>query len=330
MNQALDPRLQLHEGAVVGDIGDAARKLGVDRVLSLDALPRIVKQLLHAERDTVRLVVDLDDLDLDGLSDRQNLGRMIHATPCDIGHMQQSVDAAEIHERTVIGDVLDRPVDDLALFEVGHDLMTLLGAGLFENRAARNDDVAAAAVHLEDLKRLRHAHEGRHVAHRADIDLRARQERHGAVEVDREAALDLVEDDAFDLFLLLECFFELDPALFATGLVAGNDGFAERILDALQVHLDNIADVRRSLATLAREFLERHATLGLQTDIDNRHILFDSDDGPADDGSFKGIVLAVALIEHCGEIFTRGRAFGVNCGHLFSWSARSGSAGGWC
>src|SRR6185312_14529650 len=65
-------------------------------------------------------------------------------------------------------------------------------------RAAGDDDVAATAVHLEYLERLRVVHQRRHVADRADVDLRARQEGHGAVEVDGEAALDLVEDDAVD------------------------------------------------------------------------------------------------------------------------------------
>ena len=41
VDQALDPRLQLHEGAVVGDVGDAAGEAGADRVLGLDALPGI-------------------------------------------------------------------------------------------------------------------------------------------------------------------------------------------------------------------------------------------------------------------------------------------------
>ena len=54
-----------------------------------------------------------------------------------VGDVQQAVDAAEINERTVFGDVLDHAVDDLTLFEVRHELGTLLGAALFENRAAR-------------------------------------------------------------------------------------------------------------------------------------------------------------------------------------------------
>src|SRR5205085_2530053 len=51
VDQALDARLQFDEGAVVGDVGDAALEAGGHRVLRLDALPGIVQQLFHAERD---------------------------------------------------------------------------------------------------------------------------------------------------------------------------------------------------------------------------------------------------------------------------------------
>src|SRR6266403_2154145 len=204
VDEALDAGLELHEGAVVGEVGDAALEAGADRELGLDALPRIGLQLLHAERDAVGLVVDLDDLDLDLLADVEHLGGVIDAPPRDVGDVQQAVDAAEIHEGAVVGDVLDHAVDDLALFEILHQLLALLGAGLFQHGAAGDHDVAAAAVHLEDLERLRHVHQRRDVADRPDVDLRARQEGDRAVEVDREAALHLVEDDALDLLVALE------------------------------------------------------------------------------------------------------------------------------
>ncbi len=63
-----DARLQFHERTVVGDVRDAALELGADGVLGLDALPGIRLELLHAERDAVRLVVDADDLHLDRLA----------------------------------------------------------------------------------------------------------------------------------------------------------------------------------------------------------------------------------------------------------------------
>src|SRR5229473_507941 len=195
VDQAFDARFQFDERAVVGDVRDAAVEARVQRIFRLDALPRIVEQLLHAERDAVGFVVDLDDLDLHGLADGEHLGRVIDPAPGDIGDVQQAVDAAEIDERTVIGDVLDDAVDDLAFLEILHQLLALLGAGLLEHGAPRHHDVATPAIHLEDLERLRHVHQRRHVADRPDVDLAARQEGDGAVEVDREPALDLVEDE---------------------------------------------------------------------------------------------------------------------------------------
>ena len=91
----------------------------------------------------------------------------------------------------------------------------------------------------------------------------ARQERHGTVEIDGEAALDLVEDDAFDLFLFLESLFELDPAFLAPRLVARNDRLAERILDPLEINLDLVADGELAFAPGSMKFLEGNTALGL-------------------------------------------------------------------
>src|ERR1700727_1325886 len=136
VDEALDARLKLDEGAVVGDVGDAALELLTNDVTRLNVRPRIFLQLLHAERDAVGFVVDLDDAHLDLLADGQDFARMVDAPPGDVGHMQQAVDAAEIDERAVVGEVLHRAVDDLALGEIGDDLMALLGAALLEHGAA--------------------------------------------------------------------------------------------------------------------------------------------------------------------------------------------------
>ncbi len=73
-------------------------------------------------------------LTLHRLADGQHFGRMVDAAPGDVGDMQQAVDAAEIDEGAVIGDVLDDALDHLTFFEVGDDLMALLGAGSLQAR----------------------------------------------------------------------------------------------------------------------------------------------------------------------------------------------------
>ena len=280
------PGLELDEGAVVGDVGDAALELDADRVLGLDALPRIGLELLHAERDAVGLVVDPDDLHPDRLADREHLGRVVDAPPGDVGDVEQAVDAAEVDERAVVGDVLDHALDDLAFLEALHQLRTLLGAGLFEDGAAGDDDVAAPLVHLEDLERLRGVHQRGDVAHRPDVDLAPRQEGHCAVEIDGEAALDLVEDLAGDLLVLGERLFEPDPALLAPCLLARQHRLAEGILDPLEIDLDDVADLEVLVTAGAVEFLDGHAAFRLEADVDDREVLLDGDDGALDDRPF--------------------------------------------
>src|SRR5690606_8773217 len=238
VDQAFDARLQLDERTVIGDVRNRTGDLLADRVLGRDAIPRIRLELLHAERDAVGFLIDADDLNLDRLADGQDFRRMVDATPGHVGDVQQAVDAAEVNERTVIGDVLDDAVNNLTFFEVLNDFRTLLGTGLFENGTARDDDVAATLVHLEDFEGLRVVHQRRDVADGTDVHLRTRKEGYGAIQIDGEATLDLVEDDAFDALASFEFGFELDPAFLAASLLARQNSFAESILNALDIDFD--------------------------------------------------------------------------------------------
>src|SRR6516162_7883713 len=155
VDQPFDPWLQLNKGAVIGDVGDAAAEPGPGRIFELYTLPRIRLELLHTERDALRLGVEANDLDLYGLADIERLRRVVDAAPGDVGDMQQPIDPAEVYKGAVIGDILDDAVENLALLEAGDEFGALLSATFLEHRAARHDDVAARAIHLEDLERLR-------------------------------------------------------------------------------------------------------------------------------------------------------------------------------
>src|SRR6202171_2389593 len=156
------------------------------------------------------------------------------------------------------------------------------------------------------------------VADRADIDLRARQEGDRAVEVDGEAALDLVEDDAVDLLVVVEGLLELAPAFLAARLVARQHGFAERILDAVEKHLDLVADLEIAFAAGSCEFPQRHAAFGLQADVDDGHVLFNRNHRALDDGAFLQIAAGKGLVEHGGKIVTGRIIRSSSRSHLFS------------
>ncbi len=268
VDEAFHTGLQLDERAVVGDVGDATLVAGARRVLELDAFPGIGLKLLHAERDALGLGIEADDLHLDRLADMQSFRRMVDAAPGNVGDMQQTIDAAEIDERTVIGDVLDHAVEDLAFLEVGDQLRTGLRTALFQNRTTRHHDVAARAVHLQDLEGLRRADQRGDVAHRADIDLAARQEGHGAREIDGEAALDTAEDHAGHALVGGEALLEQRPGFLAAGLLTAELRFAVLVFHPLEIDFDDVADLDLGRLAGDGEFLEGDAAFGLKTNVD--------------------------------------------------------------
>src|SRR5665213_1547544 len=303
MDEAFDAGLQFDESAVIGDVGDTALELGRGRVFELDAFPRIGLELLHAERDALRLGIEADDLDLHGLADMERLGRVIDAPPGDVGDVEQAVDAAQIDKGAVIGDVLDHAGEHLAFLERGDQLGTLLRAALFEHGPARDDDVAARAIHFEDLEGLRRAEQRSDVAHRADVDLAAGQECHRARKIDGEAAFDAAEDDALNPFVRLEAFLEQGPCLLAPRLFARELRFAVLAFHALEIDLDRIAGLEIGGLAGHAEFLQRDAAFGFEADIDQDHVVFDGDDVALDDRAFEAGRGPERFIEQRRETF---------------------------
>jgi hypothetical protein len=188
---------------------------------------------------------------------------------------------------------------DLPLLQAGHQFGALLGAALLEDGAARHDDVAARAVHLEDLERLRRAQKRGDVAHRADIDLAARQERHGAAQIDGEAALHPAEDRAHDTLLVVEGLLEHGPGLLAPRLLARQDGLAFLVLHAIDEDVDHVAFLHFRRARPVGELAQSDAALGLEADIDGDEIVGDANDRAFDDRSFEARRTAQRFVEEC-------------------------------
>ena len=300
VDQAFDTIFQFHERAVVGDVGDDTLQACARRVTGRDIAPRIGAQLFHAERDTLGLGVDLDDLDFDFLADFDHLRGVVYALVGHVGDVQQAVDSAEVNERTVIGDVLDDAFADIAFLHVGDDFSALFGAALFEDGAARDNDVAADAVELENGKRLHFAHQRANIAHRADVNLRTGKEGVDAAEVDREAALDAAGDGAFDGLALGEAALELDPALFTAGFLATENGLAEGVLDPVEVDIDDVAGGR--LFVLEGKFLDINPAFGLQADVDDDRVIVDAKDCGRDNLAFLHGAGGGRGLEHRGEV----------------------------
>src|SRR5919199_3476792 len=98
VDQALYPLCDLDEGPEGDELGDAAVDLLSDLDPLDDLLPRVLPGLLEAERDALAVAVYLEDLDLDVLTDLDDLARVVDVLPTEFGDVDQTVDALEVDE----------------------------------------------------------------------------------------------------------------------------------------------------------------------------------------------------------------------------------------
>src|SRR5262245_9960447 len=196
--------------------------------------------------------------------------------------MEQAVQAAEVDERAVFGDVLDLALDDDALFEVLERLALLAVDHLFEDDLARENDVAAFLVNLQDPDFDLLVPEAVEVADRANVDLAAGQERLNAPDVDAEAAFYPIRHARDDVRALLVSLLDLLPRLHAHGVGARKLHVAFGVFELFDVDVDFIARVDRNLLAVL-ELADRDDALRFETDVDDDVLVGDLDDAAFDD-----------------------------------------------
>src|SRR2546423_3401547 len=94
--------------------------------------------------------------------------------PRQLGDVDEPVDAVEVDERAEVDDVGDLALDDEAGLQAVEDALAILAALLLEHGAAREHDVVARPVELDDLALERLAEELVEVGNAADVDQRGR------------------------------------------------------------------------------------------------------------------------------------------------------------
>ncbi len=111
VDQTLDAVFELDERAVVGQADHATLDALAHAELLGHATPRVFGDLLEAQADALALFVELEHHHLDLVADVEHFGRVVDPAPAHVGDVQQAVDAAEVDEATVLGDVLDDALD---------------------------------------------------------------------------------------------------------------------------------------------------------------------------------------------------------------------------
>src|SRR5207248_2352694 len=185
------------ESAVVGERDHLAGDARARRELLRRVCPGILLDLLEAQADALGGRVELEHDDAQLVAYVEHLAGVADASPRHVRDVEETVDATQVDERAVVGEVLDDAGEDRPLLELLEGVLLQLLALLLEEDAAGEHDVAALLVELDDLELVFFADQLVEVPDRAEIDLRSGQECLDA-DVDGEAALHPSDDGALD------------------------------------------------------------------------------------------------------------------------------------
>src|SRR5690606_11061797 len=139
VDEALEARLDLDERAERGEVGDRARDALPDGVVGEHVFPRVGRELLHGEVDALALEVHVEDLDLDLVTELDDVTRVREAAVGQLGAVHQPVDPAEVDEDPEVGDLDDLALELRARLEALEGVFLEVGDLFLEDRAARDD-----------------------------------------------------------------------------------------------------------------------------------------------------------------------------------------------
>src|SRR4051812_46693224 len=299
VHEALDALRDADEGAERHELGDATRHDLPDRMGAGEGLPRVFLRRLERQRHALAVHVDVEDLDGDLLADLDDLARVVDVLPRQLGDVDETVDTAEVDERTEVDDRRDLALADLPLLELGEEVLPDLALRLLEPRAAGQHDVVAVLVELDDLGFELLADERLQVTHSAHLDERRGQEATQA-DVEDEAAFDDLDDRAGDDAVLVLDLLDRAPGALVLRALLGEDQPPFLVLLLEDKRLDVVAD-RHDLVgvdvVLDGQLTTGDDALGLVADVEQDLIAVDSDDLALDD---------VAVVELLDRAFDSG------------------------
>ena len=211
---------------------------------------------------------------------------MADALPAHVGDVQQAVQTAQVHEHAVFGDVLGLAVHDLAFFQGAQQILTLGITLFFQQHAAGNDHVAAAAVDLQHAEFEFLVDQSVHVGHGTQVHMRARQKSFNPADVHGVAALDATHDVALDDPVVFLHVFELVKDLHALGLLKGQRDGAFHFVLANDVDIHTVAHADGHVAGGVTELAGRDLAFGLEVHVHQNIVVIHANDLALGDRAF--------------------------------------------
>jgi hypothetical protein len=114
VDKPLQAILHLYKGTEVDDVRDGALHNLPCAIPFLNGLPRVWLEASKAETDSASISIDIQDVDLHLLAGTEHIAWMIHASPGELGDMDQTLQPTQVHKGTEGAERGHVPLTDVA------------------------------------------------------------------------------------------------------------------------------------------------------------------------------------------------------------------------
>ena len=151
VHETLDSIGNSNERAEGNELGDLTRSNLTDCVRASKHLPWVFLRCLERERNTLAVHVNFENFDRDFLTNLDNFTGVLDVLPAELRNVNETINATEVHEGTEVDDRRDDALANLTLLQVHEERAAAFRLGLLEQCTARENDVVAVLVELENL-----------------------------------------------------------------------------------------------------------------------------------------------------------------------------------
>ena len=274
VDKTLYTRSNLYECTVISHNDYLTLNVVTNLQVSIQSIPWVWSQLLQTKSDTLLLLIEVEDNNVDLLVECYNLVWIAYAAPREVCDVNQTIYAAEVNEYTVRSDVLNSTFEDLTLLELTDDFFTLLLQLLLDESLVRYNNVAELLVDLYNLELHCLAYEDIVVAYRVNVDLASWQESFDTENVNNHTALSAALDITLDNFLVLKSLVNTLPRLAQASLLVRENQLTLNVFLVFYINLNLVTYLQVWVVT---EFRSWDNTVALVTDVYDNLFLINRD-----------------------------------------------------
>jgi len=215
-------------------------------------------ELLQAESDTLLLIIEVKDNDVEFLVEFNHFFRIANTAPRKVCNVNQTIYATQVDKYTIGSDILNGTFENLSFFEFTDDFLLLLFQFGFDKSLVGNNHILEFLVNLNNLEFHSFANEYIVVADRLHVDLRTRQESFDAEYVYNHTTLCAALDVTLDNFFVFQSCVYAIPRTGSTSFTVRQNELSFLVFLVFDVYLNSITNLQFRIVT---EFTHRNDTV---------------------------------------------------------------------